>query len=147
MMGASSQGTIDTAVLPAAQPCPKGPGQGCLKRGLPTNNLLHMNMPQQHQQTDNAGKRQKTEGSRQEAPATKTVVPGQQHAPEDARLPKTPPCIKTEPPSEQRQEIEPIQADKRIAQIVKGRVGKRGMDVIRDTMMCQQALFTEQVWA
>ena len=154
LMGASSEGTLDTAVLPAAQCCPEGPGQGCLKRRLPTNSLLGMDMPQQHQHqqptvhqrsAENADKRQKTEGSRPEALAVKTVVTGQQHAPKDARLPRTPPCIKTEPLSEQRQQTQPVQADERIAQVVKGRVGKLGMDVIRDTMICQQALFTEQV--
>lgn len=154
MMGASSEGTIVTAVYPAR--CPEGPGQGSLKRGLPKVSLLLMDMPQQHQHqqqmmhqrsAEKADKRQKTEGSRPEALAVKTVVSGQQHTPKDARLPRTPPCIKIEPLSQQRQETQPIQADERIAQVVTGRVGKLGMDVIRDTMMRQQALFTEQVWA
>ena len=91
-------------------------------------------------------KRQKIQGDRPEALAEMAVPVGQQHAAGDPNsLIKNPPPIKTKPQPEQRQDIQPDEADDHIAQAMTSKVGKLGMEVIRDTLMCQQALFTEQV--
>ena len=51
------------------------------------------------------------------------------------------------PQPEPQQDAQPQQADSHIVMAMTSRVGKQGMDVIREILMRQQALFTEQVRA
>ena len=149
---------MDTVTLPAAN-CPAATAQGSNQQDAPANSPLHRDVPpqQQQQQQQERGmpngmeqpeKRQKTESS---CPAEKARGSNwqrqQQHAVRDAVQPRAPAVIKTETPAEVTPGAQkPVQAlDERIARALVGRVGKLGMDVIRDTMMCQQALWTEQV--
>ena len=156
VLAAGSEGTVDTLTLPAAS-CPAATAQDPNQQDAPANSPLHQDMPPQQQQqqqeeqgtpngTEQPEKRQKTESNR---PAEKARGSDsqQQHAVRDAVQPRAPTVIKTEAPAEMAPGAQkPVQAsDERIARAMVGRVGKLGMDVIRDTMMCQQALWTEQV--
>ena len=150
---------MDTFTLPAAS-CPAATTQGPNQQDAPPNSPLHRDVPPQQQQQqrqqqeqgmpngmEQPEKRQKTESSRPAEKARGSNWQQQQHAVRDAVQPRAPAVIKTETPAEVAPGAQkPVQAsDERIARALVGRVGKLGLDVIRDTMMCQQALWTEQV--
>ena len=154
MLAAGSEGTVGTVTLPAAS-CPAATAQGPHQQDGPANSRLHQDVPPQQQQQgmpngmEQPEKRQKTESSRpaEKARGSSSQQQQQQHAVRDAVQPRAPLVIKTDAPDEVAPGAQkPVQAsDERIARAMVGRVGKLGMDVIRDTMMCQQALWTEQV--
>jgi hypothetical protein len=146
---------VDTVTLPAAS-CPAATTQGPNQQDATANSPLHRDVPPQQQQQQEQGmpngmeqpeKRQKTESSRPAEKARGSKWQQQQHAVRDAVQPRAPAVIKMETPAEVAPGAQkPLQAsDECIAQALVGRVGKLGMDIIRDTMMCQQALWTAQV--
>ncbi len=153
VLAAGSEGTVGTVIVSGAR-CPEGLSHS--KRGQPgpACSPPQAKMPEQQQQDDvkqrpeeMPDKRQKVQGDRPEALAQLTATVGQQHAPagEPSNPLKTPPPIKTKPQPEQHQDAQPEEADNHIAQAMTSRMGKLGMEVIRDMLMSQQALFTEQV--
>ena len=151
VLAAGSEGTVGTVVLSGAR-CPEGLSQH--KRGQPgpACSPLHGKVPEQQQQDgkqrpeEAPDKRQKIHGDRPEALAEVAAVSGQQQAAgEPSSLLKTPPPIKTKPQPLQNEDVQPDEADNNIARAMASRVGKVGMEVIRDMLMSQQALFTEQV--
>lgn len=153
MLAAESEGTVGAVTLSGAR-CPEGPTQSKKRQPGSAYSPLHaaaMSAQQQQGQLcqrpdDMPDKRQKVQGDQPEALAEATVSAEPRRSVEDASSPPgTQPLIKTKPEAEPQQAVQPRQADNQVALAMTSRVGKVGMDVIRETLMRQQALFTEQV--
>ena len=145
LLAAGSEGTVDTVTVPIAC-CPERPAP---KQEAPVNSLLHKDTPKQQQQgqsvmAERPDKRQKVESSRPGVAVAMEIDSCQQQARSEAALHKTI-VIKHKPGTQPQHEQQQVPLEERMAARAQGRVGKLGVKVIRDTMMAQQALWTEQV--
>ena len=159
ILAAGSEGTVDTTTLPATS-CPECPAQAGIKQEARQAVSRHKEEPAvqqghahvQQRCEEQQVKRQRVEerppsaeveqvrgasqGNVQElAEHPVRVGPGQAGQPgAPSGQPKTPAQHQAEEPAEQR-----------IAACLKARLGKQRMNVVRDTMMRQQAVWKEQV--
>lgn len=153
VLAAGSEGTVGTVTLSGAR-CMEGTAHLSQGQPHPASHPLLGKRPQEQEQADDGhqrpdkvpDKRQKTQRGRPEALAGITVTAEQQPAVrDDGSLLRSPPPVETKLQPERTQDPLPQQAEDTLAQAMTRRVGRLGMDAIRDTLMRQQTLFTEQV--
>lgn len=162
ILAAGSEGTVHTTTVPATS-CPERPAQAGLNQEVHQANPRHKEEPavqQVHTHVQQSFEKQqdkrqkidqrppsanyldqlegKIQGAAQElAEHPVRIIPGQ------AGQPKASSGQPEVPAEHQAQE----QAEQHIVACLKARLGKQHMDLIRDTMMCQQAVWKEQVGA
>lgn len=159
ILAAGSEGTVDTTTLPATS-CPECPTLAGTKQEVHQANSKHREEPagqqghacEQQRSEEQQDKRQKVEGQPpraildrvQGAPqgaVQELAEPPVQICPGQAGQPGGPVGQAQAPAQHQAEE----QAEQLIVARLRARVGKLHMNVIRDTMMCQQAIWKEQV--
>ena len=161
ILAAGSKGTVDTTTLPATI-CPERPAQAGIKQEAQQANLRRKEEPAvqqvhthvQQRCEEQQDKRQKIEQQPPSAQVDELVAASQgagqelaghpvRISPGQAGQPGAPAAQPKAPAEHQAEE----QAEQRIVACLKARLGKQRMDVIRHTMMRQQAVWKEQVSA